>query len=192
MKVVRLASVLALVVSASVDAQEVQQHRRTVWWIPGAFTGGLIGAGAGYIVDVTAWASRDDLSGPTLLFTPAGLVTGALLGGMGGASADRRLARGDTLSKGSRKALRLATFFAPVAIGSAIAFAVINPPEDEFNPNYQSPALSDGTVALLGIGGGLVVGFWAQSHFAPALWPARRVSLSPSPGGVALSLRFHW
>lgn len=187
-----LVAVLAFVFgAANVDAQEVQ-YRRTVWWIPAALAGGLVGTGAGYVVDVIAWSSRDDLSGPTLVFTTAGLVSGAVLGGMGGASADRRLARGDTLSKGGRRALRLATFFAPVAIGSTIAFALINPSEDEYNPNYQPPALSDETVAFLGIGGGLFLGWWAQSHFAPALWPARRVGIVPSPGGATMSVRFLW
>ena len=174
---------------------------QTYWRVPAALGGALVGAGAGWALDIARWAGSDDL-GPSLAVTPVGLAIGGLVGFGAGLSADRRLARGDTLRRGTRAMLRVATFLAPVAIGSAAAFAIINPSDERCVPapdpslgcTYQPvrKALSDETVAVLGIGGGIVVGFVAQYRFAPALWPKARVGLAPDGRGVVVSIPAGW
>jgi hypothetical protein len=162
---------------------------QTYWRIPGALGGALVGAGVGWAVDIARWGGGgNDLGGPGLVMTPIGIVAGGVLGFAGGLSADRRLTRGDTLSRGTRRALRLATFLAPVAVGSALTFAVVNPSEE----GSSSKVLSDEIVALLGIGGGAVVGFIAQRTYARALWPRARVGIAPDGRGIVMSLPVGW
>ena len=161
------------------------------WRIPATLGGALVGAGIGYGVDIMTWSGG--LGGPTLIGTSIGIVGGGLIGFAAGAGADSRLARGDTLNRGTRRALRFTTFLAPVAVGSAIAFAIINPSEDTYSPNYSAPATDDGTVALLGIGGGIVLGYVLQHKTAKYLWPRPRVGIAPAPGGgVSASLNLRW
>jgi hypothetical protein len=163
---------------------------QTYWRIPGAIGGALVGAGAGWAVDIAAWGGRD-LGGPSLTMTPVGIGLGAVAGFIGGLSADRHLARGATLTRGSRAALRTSLFLTPVAIGSAVAFAMINPSdEDPYEPARK--IASDETVALLGIGGGVVIGFLAQHKFAPALWPKARINVAPTSRGVVVSIPVGW
>jgi hypothetical protein len=178
-----LCIVLAAVVPRALAAQ-------TYWRVPGGLGGALAGAGAGWMIDVARWgggSSDEPFRGPTLVMTPIGLGIGGVLGFLGGSSADKRLARGDTLTRGGRAALRVATFLAPVAVGSAIAFTVINP-SDEGRPK----AVSDEMVAMLTIGGGTVLGFVAQHKFAPALRPRARIGVAPHGRGVALSIPVGW
>ena len=175
---------------------------QTYWRVPAALGGALAGAGAGWALDIARWAGSDDL-GPSLTVTPVGLAIGGLVGFGAGLSADRRLARGDTLRRRTRVMLRVATFLAPVAIGSAAAFAIINPSGDEecvpspdpslgctYQPSQQ--AVPDEMVALLAIGGGAVIGYIAQYKFAPALWPKARLGLAPNGRGVAVSIPAGW
>src|SRR4051812_43638904 len=93
------------------------EAQKTYWRVPAALGGALVGAGLGYAADVGIWQGSD-LGGPTLVGTTVGIVTGGLIGYAAGAGADRRLARGDTLSAGARRWLRVTTFLAPVAVGS--------------------------------------------------------------------------
>jgi hypothetical protein len=182
-------SLVALVLSpVSLTAQ-------TYWRVPGAVGGALAGAGVGWAVDIAAW-SGGDLGGPKLNMTPVGIGLGAVAGFFGGLSADRHLARGESLTRGSRAALRTALFLTPVAIGSGIAFALINPSDE---PTCGSSICepprkiaSDETVALLGIGGGAVIGFLVQHKFAPALWPKTRVNVAPTGRGVVVSVPVGW
>jgi hypothetical protein len=169
---------------------------QTYWRIPGAMGGALAGAGVGWAVDIAAWGDRD-LGGPSLTMTPVGIGLGAIAGFMAGLSADRRLARGVTLTRGSRAALRTSLFLTPVAVGSAIAFALINPSDDCVpyegpDPNIictsEQSVASDETVALLAIGGGAVIGFLAQHKFAPALWPRTRINIAPTGRGIVISI----
>src|SRR5688572_11227285 len=98
------------------------------WRVPSGIGGALVGAGAGWAIDIASWSGRGaPLSGPTLVFTSIGIAAGGILGYAVGLGADQRLARGDTLSHATRRWLRGALFLSPVAIGSAITFAVINP-----------------------------------------------------------------
>jgi hypothetical protein len=192
--IVAAASLLALGASPSTLTGQ------TYWRIPGAVGGAFVGAGVGWTVDIARWAGRD-VAGPGLLVTPVGMGIGGLVGFMGGLGADRRLARGDSLSRGGRAALRVATFLTPVATGSAIAFALINP-SDDCVP-YQGPdpniictpprkIASDETVVFFAIGGGAVVGLLAQRKFAPALRPRARVGLAPTGRGVMVSIPVDW
>jgi hypothetical protein len=169
---------------------------QTYWRVPGAVGGALAGAGVGWAVDIAAWGGRD-LGGPSLTVTSVGIGLGAIAGFAGGLSADRRLARGATLTRGSRAALRTSLFLTPVAIGSAIAFALINPSDDCVpyegpDPNIictsEQSVASDETVALLAIGGGAVIGFLAQHKFAPALWPKTRINIAPTGRGIVISI----
>jgi hypothetical protein len=190
------ATVVTLLAPADAAAQ-------TYWRVPAALAGALVGAGAGYVTDAMVWGGRD-LSGPTLSFTPVGVGLGAVVGFMTGLGADRRLARGENLSRGSRVALRTATFLTPVATGVAIAFAIINPSDEAEcvpspDPNvictYQPPpekTVSDETVALVAIGGGAIIGFLVQHKFAPALWPKARVNVTPTGRGIMLSIPVGW
>jgi hypothetical protein len=192
--IVAAASLFAL--SASPSSLTGQPY----WRIPGAVGGAFVGAGVGWAVDIATWAGRD-LGGPSLLATPVGMGLGGLVGFTAGLGADRRLARGDSLSRGSRAALRVATFLTPVATGSAIAFALINS-SDDCVP-YQGPdpntictpprkIASDETVVFLAIGGGAVVGLLAQHKFARALRPRARVGLAPTGRGVMVSIPTDW
>jgi hypothetical protein len=176
---------------------------QTYWRMPGAVGGALAGAGVGWAVDIAAW-SGGDLGGPSLTMTPVGIGLGALVGFMGGLSADRHLARGATLTRGSRAALRASLFLTPVAVGAAAAFAIINPadescvqqqlPGGEVTCTYEPPRkiASDATVALVAIGGGVVIGFLAQHKFAPALWPKARVNITPTGRGIGVSIPVGW
>jgi hypothetical protein len=192
--IVAAASLLALGASPST------LRGQTYWRIPGAVGGAFVGAGLGWAVDIAAWAGRD-LGGPSLSVTPVGMGIGGLVGFIAGLGADRRLARGDSLSRGGRAALRVAMFLTPVATGSAIAFALINP-SDDCVP-YQGPdpntictpprkIASDETVVFLAIGGGAVVGLLAQRKFARALWPRARVGLAPTGRGVIVTIPVDW
>jgi hypothetical protein len=182
---------------------------QTYWRVPGALGGAMVGAGAGWAMDIARWGgggSDEPFRGPTLALTPIGIGVGAVLGFIGGLDADRKLARGNTLTRGGRFRLRVATFLAPVAVGSAIAFTIINPsdegrcvPYSGPDPNiictYQAPdpkGMSDEMVALWGIGGGALVGLIAQHKFAPALWPAVRVGVAPDGRGLAVSIPLGW
>lgn len=191
---VAIASLVALAASPTTLTSQ------TYWRIPSALGGAFVGAGAGWIVDIAAWGGRD-LGGPTLIGTSVGIAVGGLVGFLGGHAADRRLARGDTLSRATRVTLRVATFLAPVAVGSAAAFALINP-SDECVP-YQGPdpniictppdkIAPDEMVLMTMIGGGAFVGLLAQSKFARALWPRARVGLAPSGRGVMVSIPVGW
>jgi hypothetical protein len=188
--IVAITSLLALAISPSTLTSQ------TYWRIPGALGGAFVGAGTGWIVDIAAWAGRD-LGGPTLIGTSVGIGVGGLVGFLGGHAADRRLARGDTLSRAARVTLRLATFLAPVAAGSAVAFAIINPSEECVpyrgpDPNIictpRDKIAPDEMVLMTMIGGGAFVGLLAQSKFARALWPRARVGLAPSSRGVVVSI----
>ncbi len=164
---------------------------QTYWRVPGAVGGAFVGAGTGWAVDIAAWGGGD-LGGPSLTMTSVGIGLGAVVGFMGGLSADRRLARGTTLTRGNRAALRTSLFLTPVAIGSGIAFALINSSDDpSCGPSVCEPprkVASDETVALLAIGGGVVIGFLTQHKFAPALWPRTRVNVAPMGRGVMVSI----
>lgn len=178
---------------------------QTYWRAPAGLGGALAGAGIGWAVDIARWGMRD-LRGPSLTLTPIGLGVGGVLGFMGGLSADHRLARGDTLSRGARRSLRLATFLAPVAVGSTAAFAIINPSDQGRCVPYRGPnpdiictfepaprkIISDELAALIGIGGGAIIGFVAQRKFAGALWPRARVGLAPDGRGLGVSLSTDW
>jgi hypothetical protein len=176
---------------------------QTYWRIPGAVGGALVGAGTGWAVDIVAWDSGD-LGGPSLTMTPVGIGLGAVVGFFGGLRADRHLARGATLTRGSRAALRTSLFLTPVAIGSAAAFAIINPSDENCTPQqqpsgevictYEPPQkiASDATVALVAIGGGVVVGFLAQHKFASALWPKTRINVAPTGRGIVVSIPVGW
>jgi hypothetical protein len=155
---------------------------QTYWRVPGALGGAFVGAGVGWAVDIAAWGAGD-LGGPDLNMTPIGIGVGGVLGFLGGLSADRRLARGESLTRPTRVALRAATFLAPVAAGSAIAFAIINPSDETGDEGG-----SDEAVALVAIGGGVVVGYLAQRRFARALHPRVRVGLAPDGRGVMVSM----
>jgi hypothetical protein len=164
----------------------------TYWRVPAAVTGALIGAGVGYALDVAAW--NGELGGLTLAFTTAGVVSGGVLGYISGNRTDRILARGDTLSTARRSWFRKVAFLAPVAVGSGLAFAIINP-DDTCGPPYEScsysqPAMSDESVLLLGVGGGLVLGFVAQHFAARSLRPQSRVSIAPAGNGLSLRVQF--
>jgi hypothetical protein len=195
-------AVLAIAASilATLAASPRSASAQTYWRLPAALSGALVGAGAGWIVDIAAWGGRD-LGGPTLIGTTVGIGIGGVVGFIGGHNADRRLARGDTLSRATRATLRIATFLAPVAVGSAAAFAIINP-SDECVP-YQGPdpniictppdKIAPDEMVLVGaIGGGVVVGLIAQSKFARALWPRARVGIAPSGRGVVVSIPVGW
>jgi hypothetical protein len=177
---------------------------QTYWRIPGAIGGALAGAGVGWAVDIAAWGGGD-LGGPSLTMTPVGIGLGAVAGFMGGLSADRHLARGATLTRGSRAALRTSLFLTPVAVGSAVAFAIINSSDDDSCALQQLPGgevictyepprkiASDETVALVAIGGGVVVGFLAQHKFARALWPKTRINVAPTGRGIVVSVPVGW
>lgn len=181
---------------------------QTYWRVPGALAGAFTGAGVGYLLDVAIWSqeSGDAFKGPSLRATSAGMVAGGLLGFLGGLNADNRLMRGDTLGRGARVTLRLATFLAPVAAGSAIAFAVINPSDEGRCVPYSGPdpniictfeppkpkALSDESVALLSIGGGALTGWVLQHRFKGALWPRTRIGLAPGGRGATVSVSARW
>jgi hypothetical protein len=197
--IVAAASLFALgAAPGSVTAQ-------TYWRIPGSVGGAFVGAGVGWAVDIARWRAGD-LGGPDLTVTPVAIGLGALVGFVSGLSADRRLARGDSLTRGGRAALRFAMFLTPVATGSAIAFAIINPSDDGRCVPYQGPdpniictyepppgkIAPDEMVALVAIGGGAVVGFLAQYRFARALWPRARVGLAPTGRGVMVSIPVDW
>jgi hypothetical protein len=204
-RIVRRLSNRGLILTASslfaLGASPSSLTGQTYWRIPAALGGAFVGAGAGWVVDVVRAASEDRL-GTDLIMTTVGIGVGGALGFAGGLKADRRLARGDSLTRGARVALRLATFLAPVATGSAIAFAIINPsdeggcaPSPDGICTYAPPPgkiASDETVALLAIGGGAVIGFVAQHKFARALWPKVRVGLVPSGRGVIVSIPAGW
>jgi hypothetical protein len=164
---------------------------QTYWRVPAAIGGALAGAGVGWAIDIAAWGGGQ-LGGPTLNMTPIGIGVGAVAGFVGGLSADRRLARGANLTRGSRVALRTALFLTPVAIGSGIAFALINPSDEPTcGPSFcEEPrkVASDEMIALLGIGGGAVIGLLVQHKFAPALWPKTRVNVAPTGRGVMVSI----
>lgn len=193
--IVIASSFLALV------AAPADSSAQTYWRAPAAAGGAFVGAGIGWAIDIAAWGGRD-LGGPALNMTPVGIGLGAVVGFIGGLSADRHLARGQTLARGTRASLRTALFLTPVAIGSAAAFAIINPSDDGEcvpDPNigctYQPPprkAMPDEAVALFGIGGGVLVGLLAQHKFAGALWPKTRVNVAPTGRGVVVSIPVGW
>jgi hypothetical protein len=173
---------------------------QTYWRIPAAVGGAMVGAGVGWAVDIAAWGGGD-LGGPSLAMTSVGIGLGAIAGFTGGLSADRHLARGVTLTRGSRAALRTSLFLTPVAVGSAIAFALINSSDDCVpyegpDPNIicttEPSVASDETVALLAIGGGAVIGFLVQHKFAPALWPKTRINVAPTGRGIVVSIPVGW
>jgi hypothetical protein len=182
----RTAIVLAAALVA-IAASPVCLTAQTYWRVPAAVGGALVGAGAGWAVDIVAWGGGD-LGGPELRMTPAGIGLGAVIGFIAGLNADHHLARGKNLTRGSRVSLRTALFLTPIAIGSAVAFAMINPSDDALQPQ----AVSDETVALVAIGGGTLVGLFAQHKFARALWPKTRVNVAPTGGGVMLSIPVGW
>jgi hypothetical protein len=198
--IVALSSLLAF---SAFPGALTAQTAQTYWRIPAALGGAFVGAGAGWVIDV-ARAANQGVIGPDLVATPVGIGLGGVLGFVGGLSADRRLARGDSLTRGARFTLRFATFLAPVATGSAIAFAIINPSDEgrcvpSPDPNvictFEPPPpkiADDGTVALVAIGGGAIIGFVAQHRFARALWPRARVGLAPSGRGVMVSVPAGW
>lgn len=203
------AVVVALASLAALGASPGRLAAQTYWRIPGALGGAFVGTGAGWIVDIARWGGGgSDLRGPELTMTPIGMGIGGVLGFMGGLNADRRLARGDTLTRQTRVVLRATTFLAPVATGSAIAFAIINPSDEGScvpysgpDPNiictYRPPSpkiASDVTVALVTIGGGAILGFIAQRKFARALWPRARVGVTggPTTRGVTVSFPAGW
>jgi hypothetical protein len=199
--ILRLCSLTVVVISsvAALGASPACLTAQTYWRIPAAFGGAFAGAGVGWIVDIARW-SQSDVPGPSLAVTPVGMGLGGVLGFVGGLGADRRLARGDNLTRGTRATLRVATFLAPVAAGSAIAFAIINPSDEgrcvpSPDPNvictYEPPRpkiASDETVLLVAIGGGAAIGFIAQHRFARALWPKARVGMAPRGRGIAVSI----
>jgi hypothetical protein len=168
---------------------------QTYWRVPGAVGGALAGAGVGWAIDIAAWGGGD-LGGPSLTMTPVGIGLGAVAGFFGGLSADRHLARGESLTRGSRGALRIALFLTPVAIGSATAFALINSSDEPLcGPSgceEQRKFASDETIALVSIGGGAVIGFILQHKFAPALWPKMRVNVAPTGRGVMVAVPVGW
>ena len=183
------ALLLVTVGSTRTDAQ-------TYWRVPGALGGSLVGTGVAWMLDIMKWQSTENNSfgGPSLVLTPIGLVAGGIMGYASGQRADRRLAAGDTLSPGHRLRLRFYTFLAPVAVGSAMTFAIVNPSQEaprcvasSTDPSgctyvYDEPAGPDEMVAAMGIGGGVVIGYWLQHRFAPALHP--RVRVGAGPGGT--------
>lgn len=201
-----ITSVVLLVVGLLIAAAPRLLTAQTYWRVPGALGGALVGAGAGYAIDLARWDGgtwSDPLQGPSFVMTPIGIGVGGLLGFVVGLRVDQKLARGDSLTRGAKGALRFATFLAPVAVGSGIAFAVINPSERQecipYNGlssycTYQEsrPAMSDETVALLGIGGGMVIGFLAQHRFAHALSPRARIGVAPNGRGVKVTVPMGW
>lgn len=174
---------------------------QTAWTIPSAFATATIGAGLGWTGDITEWGRSDCFPcGPTLDKTLVGMGAGAALGALIGFGADMKLRQGDSLSYAMRNWLRFSTFMTPVAIGAAGAFAIINPNPDPCPPPPPSFAgttypcrgappqfASDETVALLGIGGGMVAGYLLQRRFKRALYPTTRVNFTPTRGGATLS-----
>jgi hypothetical protein len=200
-----ITSILLLFVGLVVAAAPRLLTAQTYWRVPGALGGALTGAGVGWAIDIARWGISNEPYGPRLTVAPVGIGVGGLLGFMDGLRADRKLARGDTLTRVARYRLRAATFLAPVAVGSAIAFTVINPSETDCVPytgpdpyltcEYQNPrqkAMSDERVALLGIGGGVVVGILAQHRFAKALSPRTRVGIAPNGRGVKVTVPIGW
>ena len=192
MRILNLLVAAALVLPQATSAQS--QGGRTYWRIPSAIGGAMLGAAAGWSIDVARWSGDScSLCGPSLTMTPIGIGVGAGLGFLGGLGADEALRRGDTLSGARRRWLRAATFLTPPAIGSALAFLVINPVE-ECVPNQQGgcteepKVADDGTVAFLGIGGGILVGWILQDKTKGALRP--RVTASTGSLGMSVTYSF--
>lgn len=203
----RLAGTTILVAASAIlafGAAPEDLAAQTYWRIPSTIGGAFVGAGAGYALDIAAWGGGGaDLAGPNLTMTPVGIGIGALAGFLGGMSADRRLARGDTLGRGNRVIMRSAMFLTPVAATSALAFAIINGsdagrcvPYTGPDPNvvctYEPPPrkfASDETVALVAIGSGVVAGWLAQRRFARALRPRARVGVAPNGRGLMISVQ---
>ena len=194
--------ILAAILCAS--AREIATAQ-TYWRVPAGLGGALVGAGAGWVLDIARWGatSSDQFAGPSLIMTPIGIGVGGLAGFAAGKAADGRLARGDTLSRGARAAMRTVTFLAPVAVGSAATFVIVNPSDEglcvpdanSYNGCRYEPAprkMSDEMVALLGIGGGAFLGFVLQHRYAHALWPRARVGLTSDARGISLSMPAGW
>lgn len=200
------ARILLVTLSALVFGMPRGTAAQTYWRVPAGLGGAMVGAGAGWMIDIARWAgtNSDAFAGPSLVATPIGMVAGGIAGFAGGLAADRRLARGDSLSRGARGTLRIATFLAPVAVGSAVTFIVVNPSDDGRCVPYDGPyngcryeppppkAMSDEMVALLGIGGGAVIGFVLQHRYARALRPGVRVGVTRDLRGVLVSVPLGW
>ena len=185
---------LLLIGSQIVASSELPAQGRTYWRIPSAVAGGMLGAGAGYAIDLARWnAEGCSLCGPSLTMTPIGIGVGAGIGFLGGLNADQTLRRGDTLSVARRGWLRAATFFTPPALGSALAFLVINPseacvPNPEGGCTEETKVADDEVVLLLGIGGGTMLGYMLHNKTRGALHP--RVTAGARSLGLSFTYAF--
>ena len=196
MRILNLLVAAGLVLPQATSAQS--QGSKTYWRVPSALGGAMAGAGVGYAFDIMRWnASGCFFCGPSLELTQAGIALGGTFGFLGGLAADRRLARGDSLSTGARRWLRLSAFLAPAAIGSSAAFLIINPSDEgECVPDGSGSCFyaekkkiaDDGTVAFLGIGGGIFAGWILQEKTKGALRP--RVTAGTGSLGMSFSYAF--
>jgi hypothetical protein len=191
--------ILDLMVAAAIVLPQATsaQSNRTYWRIPSTIGGAMVGAGVGWAGDIARWRGEDcGLCGPTLTLTPVGMGVGAVIGFVSGLDADGKLREGDSLSVARRRWLRFSTFLTPAAIGSTLAFLVINPSDYECVPDgpgictyrESDKIMSDETAALLGIGGGIIGGWILQNKTKGALRP--RVSASTGSLGMSFSYSF--
>lgn len=192
MRILRLVVVAAtLSLSAVAEAQKA-----TYWRIPSGLGGAMIGAGVGWAGDVMRWNAEEcGFCGPTLTLTPIGIAAGGIIGYIAGVTADERLAKGDSLGSGRRKWLRVATFLTPPAIGSTAAYLIIDGDDYECVPSgfgcvYRDKKkfADDETVALVGIGGGVLLGYVLQHKTKGALYP--RVTAGTGSLGLSFSYTF--
>jgi hypothetical protein len=194
MRILKVVAALAVMLPAGLEAQS-----KTYWRVPSSLGGAMIGTGVGWAADVVRWyASECGICGPTLIMTPIGLITGGVIGFVGGLSADQGLAAGDSLSAARRGWLRFATFLTPPALGSFGAFLLINPPDEPKCVSNgaggcsfyreRDKLMSDEKALALGVGGGLILGYVLQEKTKGALHPR----ITAGTGSLELSFSYPW
>ena len=190
----RLLKMAVLVLAAAPEALEAQ----TYWRAATAAGVGAITSLVGMQIDANSAYCEPFYCGIGYKATAISTLAGGAIGYAMGNSADAQLQQGKRLSDGHHLAVLFGTFFGPAALGTHIAYRIISPPESRCVPpppgldpalictfQFNEPALNDGVVAALGIGGGILAGTLLGMKYGKALEP--RVSISPR--GASLGFR---
>ena len=110
----------------------------------------------------------------------AGFAGGAVAGWLIGDSAERRLARGETLSGGQKNAIRAGTVMAGAALGALAASLVINSGDGDYQE--ESPGSDETTFAAgltAGAGLGVLTQVLLESRLEPRSSTRGRVAIRP-------------
>ena len=170
---------LLIIVASLVFAGELKSQ--TYWRASSAIAGVTLGGASGLMFEGARSAmcgldfssDRDCRMKPAV---PMAMALGyGLLGYAGGLHADRKLARGEELSRFTRFQLRGQLFLTPVIL-APLAMTHVKP-----EPIRQK-------LTWAAVGGGAITGYLLQRNFTPALSPRTRVGIAPTRHGVTLTI----